>query len=244
VGFGGSAPFPVSYCVEPQRNIALARNRAIELATGDDIAFIDDDEFPGPGWLATLARARGVHRSDAVLGPVLPHFDHEPPAWVRKGGFYDRPRYETGQALHWRNCRNGHVLFDRSVLNLLEVPFRAEFGTGGEDQDFFFRLSLQNRVFTWCDEAAVYETVPLNRCTRGFMVRRALLRGANSLKHRSGRDQVIAKSVLAVPLYLATLPFLQVGGHHLFMKYLVRLCDHVGRLLALSGIRFVSKREM
>src|SRR6202022_4183548 len=41
-----SSPIPVKYCMEPRQNIALARNRAIENAQGDFVAFIDDDDFP------------------------------------------------------------------------------------------------------------------------------------------------------------------------------------------------------
>ena len=48
-----------TYCVEPRQNIALARNKAIEHATGDFVAFIDDDEFPTRRWL--LHSVRGVH---------------------------------------------------------------------------------------------------------------------------------------------------------------------------------------
>ena len=44
--FAASAPFPVKYCVEPRKNIALVRNHAIAHATGDYIACLDDDEFP------------------------------------------------------------------------------------------------------------------------------------------------------------------------------------------------------
>ena len=47
----------VQYCVEPEQNIALARNRAIDNATGELIAFIDDDEFPVKDWLLTLFTA-------------------------------------------------------------------------------------------------------------------------------------------------------------------------------------------
>src|SRR6185436_2437484 len=38
----------VSYCLEPRQNIALTRNKALEHANGDFIAFIDDDEWPTP----------------------------------------------------------------------------------------------------------------------------------------------------------------------------------------------------
>src|SRR5205823_794061 len=56
----------VTYCVEPQQNISLARNRAIENATGDFIAFIDDDEFPTNSWLLTLFEACQKYQSDGV----------------------------------------------------------------------------------------------------------------------------------------------------------------------------------
>lgn len=49
-----TARMPIAYCVEPQQNIALVRNRAIEHAGGDLIAFIDDDEFPVENWLLSL----------------------------------------------------------------------------------------------------------------------------------------------------------------------------------------------
>src|SRR5215471_12037699 len=45
---------PIKYCVEPRQNIALARNRAIENASGEYVVFIDDDEFPIRTWLLTL----------------------------------------------------------------------------------------------------------------------------------------------------------------------------------------------
>lgn len=44
--FARSSEIPVPYCIQTQRNIALTRNKAIENAAGDFIAFIDDDEFP------------------------------------------------------------------------------------------------------------------------------------------------------------------------------------------------------
>src|ERR1051326_8119836 len=60
----------VTYCIEPRQNIALARNRALEAATGDYIAFIDDDEFPERQWLSLMLAACARYGSDGVLGPV------------------------------------------------------------------------------------------------------------------------------------------------------------------------------
>ena len=77
----------------------MARNRAIENAAGDSIVFIDDDEFPTKGWLLTLFKACGEFNVDGVIGPVKRYFDEEPPKWVVKGGFYERPTYPTGLAI-------------------------------------------------------------------------------------------------------------------------------------------------
>jgi glycosyltransferase involved in cell wall biosynthesis len=44
----------VTYCAESQQNIALARNKALQHAEGDFIAFIDDDEYPEDDWLLNL----------------------------------------------------------------------------------------------------------------------------------------------------------------------------------------------
>src|SRR3954471_2798209 len=40
--FASPSHVPITYCVEPRQNIALTRNKAIEHADGDFVAFIDD----------------------------------------------------------------------------------------------------------------------------------------------------------------------------------------------------------
>jgi len=94
--FAAVTTIPITYCVEPQQNISLARNKAIENATRNFIAFIDDDEFPAKRWLVTLLKACNEYDVDGVLGPVKCHFDEEPPKWVVKGKFYEQPTYPTG----------------------------------------------------------------------------------------------------------------------------------------------------
>ena len=46
--YASSSHIPIKYCVEPRQNIALTRNKAVENADGDFVAFIDDDEFVQP----------------------------------------------------------------------------------------------------------------------------------------------------------------------------------------------------
>ena len=68
------------------------------------------------------------------------------------------------------------------------------------------------------------------------MLKRALMRGKISIRHaNSGRKQILA-SIVALPAYIAFLPITLLIGHHHFMRYLVKACDHAGRLCAAVGI--------
>ena len=234
--FAAASSIPIKYCVEPRQNIALTRNKAIENANGDFVAFIDDDEFPTRRWLLTLFKACNEFGVDGVLGPVKRHFDEEPPKWVVKGKFYERPTYPTGFVIDWSKGRTNNVLLKRRIFADSAQPFRPDFLTG-EDQDFFRRMIEKRHAFVWCNEAVVYEVVPPVRWKRTFMLRRALLGGAVSVIEPTFGALAIAKSVIAVPAYTAALPFALVLGHHRFMILSVKLFEHLGKLLALMGIK-------
>jgi succinoglycan biosynthesis protein ExoM len=239
--FAAGSSIPAKYCVEPQQNIALARNRAVENTTGEYIAFIDDDEFPTPFWLATLFKALQQYGVDGVLGPVKPHFDEHAPRWVVQGKFYDRPSYPTGFVIDWKKGRTGNTLLKMDVLRSAGELFRPQFRTG-EDQDLFRRLIEKGHVFIWCAEAMAFETVPPVRWKRTFLLRRALLRGAVSLRHPTFGAREVLNSVIAVPTYAAALPFALALGQGTFMLLLVKLFDHLGRLLALVGVNPVREQ--
>src|SRR5437879_2599650 len=240
LNFAAASTIPITYCVEPRQNIALTRNKAIENANGDFVAFIDDDEFPTKGWLLTLFKACNKYNVDGVLGPVKRHFDEEPPKWVVKGKFYERPTYTTGFVIDWRKGRTNNVLLKKRIFAASTQPFRPEFRTG-EDQDFFRRMIEKGYVFIWCNEAVAYEVVPPIRWKRTFMLRRALLQGTSSQLHPTFGLRDIAKSLIAVPVYTAVLPIALISEPRRWMLCLMKLCDHMGKLLALAGIDLISK---
>jgi len=67
--FARTSLVEVVYCTETEQNISLARNKALEFAKGDLIAWIDDDEFPNKDWLLILFKTLQKFGSDGVLGP-------------------------------------------------------------------------------------------------------------------------------------------------------------------------------
>lgn len=241
--FANAGSLSIAYCVEPEPNIARARNLAIRTSTGDYIAFIDDDEFPESDWLESLFTARARFNASGVLAPVRPYFETEPPKWLKDGKFFDRPEHETGFVLDWSECRTGNVLFSKSILEGDDEPFDVKFNTAGEDVDFFRRMVQKGCVFVWSQEAAVHEIVPASRCNRRYLLKRALLRGSNFSKHPAHRIANAARSLVAVPCYTIALPVFALFGQHVFLKYLIKLLDHASRLLSYMGLPVVSERH-
>jgi succinoglycan biosynthesis protein ExoM len=238
--FARQTDIQIKYCIQPEQSIALTRNKAVENASGDFVAFIDDDEFPANGWLLHLFKTCEEYRVDGVLGPVKRYFDEAPPEWLVKGNFYERPTHATGYVIHWLGGRTGNLLVKREVFGTDGRPFRPEF-RAGEDQDFFRRTIEQGRVFIWCNEAVAYEVVPPARWKRAYMLRKALLRGATAALHPTVGVRDIGKSIIAVPVYTVALPFAALAGQHRFMRLLVSLFDHLGKLLALVGLNPVTE---
>jgi len=234
------SPVKICYYVEPEKNIALARNKAVENAKGNLIAFIDDDEFPETNWLLTLYKTYINFNSDGVLGPVKPYFEGNPPNWLVKGKFCERKIHKTGTLLHWGETRTGNVLINRSIFVDKRNRFESQFGrTGGEDIEFFKKVIGQGKVFIWCNEAIVYEVVGPDRWKRSFYLKKFLrIGGLTGEKIRCRGFEGIMyflKVGFVLILFTTALPFSVFLGHHVFIKILVKLSYSLGWISGFLG---------
>jgi glycosyltransferase involved in cell wall biosynthesis len=84
-GFAAGA-VPVTYLLEPRRGASAARNRGLRSASGELVAFADDDVVVDPHWLAAISEAFDVTDDvGCVTGPVLPlHFETPAQAWTEQ----------------------------------------------------------------------------------------------------------------------------------------------------------------
>lgn len=163
----------VVYLQEPTPGIVAARNAALMNSTEPLLAFIDDDEYPDASWLATLRACMDSSDADAVWGPVVSVFPAETPEWVHEGGFFSRSRYPTGTVFDQAATNN--VLVRRTAVEQLELPrFDERFSaSGGSDSHLFHRIHNKGGKIVWCDEAIVYEDVPLSRMSVAWLRQRA-----------------------------------------------------------------------
>jgi glycosyltransferase involved in cell wall biosynthesis len=234
------------YECEPERSISLARNRAIQRATGTLVAFIDDDECPEADWLARLYDTLQTHAADGVLGPVIPDFPPGAPAWLKKARVFHRRRHATGTRISAGDARTGNVLFARSVFRDGECWFDPAFGrTGGEDTDFFARQT--GRLFVWCDEAAVRETVPPERWTAAFHIKRLLRAGTLDGEWMRGRRSssrgLLARNLLILCACAALTPPSLLLPKHLRMRLLQKAAYCSGIVTAYFGLSLLRYRD-
>ena len=232
----------INYFVEPEQNIAMARNKTIEHSTGDYIGFIDDDEFPDDRWLLNLYQAIQHYKADGILGPVLPYFETPPPSWVLKGKFFERPVLETGQVLDWHNTRTGNALVKKELFIKGGKWFDPSYGSGGEDRDFFRRMIEKCHKFIWCNEAPVFEIVPPHRWNKKILIKRALLRGKMALNSTHSNTRSVIYSIAAIGIYTCFLPISLIFGQHIFMNYLIKTCDHIGKVAAFLGLKLIDEK--
>lgn len=175
-GFDG-----VRYLCEPKAGLNFARNAALGAATGDLLAYLDDDVVVEKGWLDGLHHAwRGDPQAGGFTGLVLPYrLDTQAQICFEAGGGFGRGFARTsfggarfGNRLHpvgagslGAGC---NMAFDRRLLLALG-GFDEALDTGaplpgGGDLDIFYRVLRAGRAMVYEPGYAVYhehrETLP------------------------------------------------------------------------------------
>ena len=168
------ASFPeVRYVHEPRAGLNFGRNAAIEAATGDLLAYLDDDVVVDRAWLAGLAEAwRSRPDAGGFTGLALPYrLDTEAQLlFEQRGGFgrgfsriefrsqtHSNPLFPVGAGSVGAGC---NMAFDRRLL--LELGgFDEALDTGaplpgGGDLDIFYRVLRSGRPMVYEPRYAVY----------------------------------------------------------------------------------------
>jgi GT2 family glycosyltransferase len=170
--FAGSSGLNVRIVFEPVQGLSQARNTGIRHASGDIIAFTDDDVLVDPRWLCQLQDTFDKYECAGVGGRIIPLWDAPPPRWLHLEGpnslrhgaivkFDEGPR-----VLELRKPPFGaNMSFRREVFESVG-PFRTDFGKcgsswmTGEDIEFCLRLLRSGRKIMYAPGAVIYHRVP------------------------------------------------------------------------------------
>lgn len=215
-----SFPAPLAYEIEAAPGVTHVRNRALALAADADLlAFIDDDEFAHPEWLAALVRRYRQTGAVGVFGPVQSVYPDTAPQWMKDWGVHGTPVSEDrDQAKPGATC---NCLVDMAVVRREGLHFDPRMSlTGAEDTLFFTQLLDRGHRLTQSKDALVYEHVPEDRARTNWLLRRwyrtgltdAMIAGRNMkpgmARVKSGVNgviRVVLGSLLVVLTAIATL---------------------------------------
>ncbi len=162
---------------EPLPGLSRARNRAIQLAAGEIIAFLDDDAVASPGWLTgLLAGYSAFPEAWAAGGKVELNWQSTRPAWLADDFLKHLSRLDLGaearllaanEFIWGTNCS-----FRREALEQVGF-FRPSLGRRGKQLVLQKRIRQAGGQVAYLPEALVHHRVSGERLKPGYFIARA-----------------------------------------------------------------------
>jgi GT2 family glycosyltransferase len=136
------------------RGLSNARNTGWQAATGDIVAYIDDDAYPDPHWLTYLAAAFMRTTYVGIGGPNLPPPGDGPIAdcVANAPGGPNHVLLSDTEAEHIPGC---NMAFRKTALQAID-GFDPQFRTAGDDVDLCWRLQQRGWSIGFSPAAVVW----------------------------------------------------------------------------------------
>ena len=203
------ARFPVRLISTPNQGLSTARNLGAEAATGEIVAYIDDDAMPDPDWLLHIAESFKNPAYGAVGGPNIAPLsagfmadcvDHAP-------GSPTHVLVTDREAEHIPGC---NFAIRREIL-LQMGGFDSRFRVAGDDVDLCWRLEemgwkigFNAAAMVWHHRRSTLKSYL--RQQRGYGKAEALLERKwplkyNNLGHKTWNGRIYSNGALSVSLF-------------------------------------------
>jgi GT2 family glycosyltransferase len=215
--FGGN-PL-VRYVAEPRPGLSCARNRGVQEAAADIVAFTDDDVEVDPWWIDGIARgfaeAPGVACVTGLIATAQLENESQLYFHLREGWgtacerrLFDLTEHRDGSPLYPYSAgifgAGANFAISRTVLKELggfdEALGAGTRSGGGEDLDMFMRVILSGRSLVYEPSAIVWhyhrtDLAELKNQMRAYGSGLTAALVAITMKHRRARIEIPLKAV-------------------------------------------------
>jgi glycosyltransferase involved in cell wall biosynthesis len=155
----------VIHCNDENRGLSESRNVGVGLATGDVVAFVDDDAVAYPDWVERLVALYDRHDAVAAGGRMAPRWVAGRPSYLPEEFYWLVGVTHRGfptEECEVRNTFGSNISFRREVFEELG-GFDADLGRSGEgnlqgeETEFAARMRQRYGEGVWYDPDAVVE---------------------------------------------------------------------------------------
>lgn len=142
--------------VQENQGPAAARNRGVEMATGNYVLFVDDDVIPEKNLIHEHMRYHDMHRNSVVIGPMLTPDDFDMLPWVFWEQSMLEKQYRAMEQGDWLPTARQFYTGNASLLrsHLLESGGFDPTILRAEDVELAYRLANMGLSFVF-NSAAV-----------------------------------------------------------------------------------------
>ena len=176
------SPVALHYVSEPKPGVSNVRNKALSIARSSLIAWLDDDQTAGQGWLDELLSARNDYNAAVSFGPTIPVLpEHATKHQHYFNRFFERPqRPDDGVITEFFGCGHSMVDLDKVRPHMeagAPIFDKAANDRGGEDDRLFQFVLDSGEKIAWNRKATAYEHPPEHRVNLGYTLRRSFVYG-------------------------------------------------------------------
>jgi glycosyltransferase involved in cell wall biosynthesis len=236
--FAKIAKIKIHYLHVPSPGVSNARNGALAAAKGRYLAFLDDDQEAGDGWLETLLVIARKYEAGLAFCPIharIPGASIHDEYYVE---FFSRfgPELDEGIIDNFFGC--GNSLLDTKRCTLPSPPFSLDMNeTGGEDDLLFSTLQNQGIKIAWSSAAKCYEDIRPHRATAQYVKVRSFANGQSPSQECADAQNWLGvvkwmlvgavQYALFAPMALLT----KIMGRPSYIYYLAKSVGGAGKVL-------------
>lgn len=174
--FQKSSPFLVRYVFEKKQGLSFARNRGIQEAKGELLAFTDDDVRVDRSWLKNIAPVFEKYDIACIGGKILPVWEKPKPDWLTTDLYGNLALLDYGESIIYLDkpkIWGANIVIKKSIFKkygkfntmLGRIPCKL---FGFEETEFLETLIKNNEKVLYTPDILVYHYIPKSRIAKKY----------------------------------------------------------------------------